>query len=195
MEDDDGTDRVTAVTDALLLQRFREGDEGSFEALFLRHYDMVYGVLFRMTGTRAEAEDLAQEVFLKLYQRPLRRDENVAGWLYRVAINAGYNALRAGQRRARREQHAGRETPPSPTPEDQAVQNETRRAVLAALAEINPRSAKLLVLREMGFSYGELAEIIKVAPGSVGKLLARAREAFEVAYRRRVPAGHEEGKG
>ena len=83
---------LIVVPDTLLLQRFHDGDITSFETLYKRHYDRVYGILFRMTGTRVEAEDLAQEVFLKLYRTRLKHDSNIAGWLYRVAVNTGYNA-------------------------------------------------------------------------------------------------------
>ena len=173
---------LVAISDAALLQRFMEGDEACFEALFERHYDMVYGVLFRLTGTRAEAEDLAQEVFLKLYMRPLRSTENVAGWLYRVAVNTGYNALRSSHRREQRERIAARDQEHPPTPETEVSRVELQREVRAALSKIPPRAAKMLILREMGFSYRELADIVNVAPGSVGKLLSRARQAFEKAY-------------
>ena len=176
---------VTTASDAFLLEKFRSGDESSFEELFARHYDMVYGVLFRLMGSRAEAEDLAQEVFLKLANWPLRHRENVAGWLYRVAANSGYNALRSRQRREQREERAGREahlTGTSSGPEEQATRRETRREVQATLARMNPRSAKLLILREMGFSYKEMADVVDVAPGSVGTLLARAQQEFETAY-------------
>jgi RNA polymerase sigma-70 factor (ECF subfamily) len=178
----DGDDPVTIASDALLLRRFHEGDEASFVELFQRHYDMVYGVLFRLTGTRHEAEDLAQDVFMKLYQRPLQHGENVAGWLYRVAVNSGYNALRAERRRAHRERTAGQAVDPPPRTEDEVARREARQRVRAALAKLPPRAAKLLILREMGFSYRELADIVDVAPGSVGTLLARAQRAFRAAY-------------
>ncbi len=173
---------MSVHTDALLLRRFREGDQAGFEGLFLRHYAMVYAVLFRLVGTRAEAEDLAQEVFLKLYRNPLRRDENVAGWLYRVAVNAGYNALRAAHRRQYREQIAGVDSYQPPRPEDEAQRHEIAARVRAVLLNIPERDARLLLLSDAGFDYRELAEIIQVAPGSVGTLLARARRAFAAAY-------------
>jgi len=173
---------MTVNTDALLLRRFREGDQAGFEALFQRHYTMVYGVLYRLVGTRAEAEDLAQDVFLKLYRNPLRRDENVAGWLYRVAINTGYNALRAGSRRDRRERFVGVESQQPPRPEDEVQQRELAARVRAALLQIPERDARLLVLSDAGFDYREMAEIVQVAPGSVGTLLARARKAFAAVF-------------
>lgn len=173
---------LTTLSDAALLQRFREGDVDSFEVLFERHYDRIYGVLFRLTGTRAQAEDLAQEVFLKLYQRPLQRGANVSGWLYRVALNTGYNALRGAQRRSRREQVAAEDLPHPPTPEDEVARREARRSVRTALAAIPPRSAKLLVLRELGLSYREMADAVGVKASSVGTLLVRAQRSFEAAY-------------
>ena len=173
---------MSVHTDSLLLRRFLEGDQAGFEELFARHYNMVYGVLYRLTGTRAEAEDVAQEVFLKLYRNPLRRDENVAGWLYRVAINAGYNAVRTTFRRERREQTAGWEGQAPIRPEEETQQRELAARVRSALMAIPERDAKLLILSDAGFDYRELAQIVQVAPGSIGTLLARARKSFARAY-------------
>ncbi len=177
-----GDDHLTAQTDSLLLRRFLAGDQASFEELFTRHYPMVYGVLYRLAGSREEAEDLAQEVFVKLYRIPLRSGDNVAGWLYRVALNTGYNALRASARRGRREAIAGRDGAPGPLPEEEAQRRELARGVREALLRIPERDARLLVLSESGFNYREIAEVIGVAAGSVGTLLARARKAFLSAY-------------
>ena len=60
-------DDVTTLTDSLLLERIQQGDTDSFETLFYRYYDRVYGLLYRLVGNRAEAEDLAQEVFVPAY--------------------------------------------------------------------------------------------------------------------------------
>lgn len=163
-------------SDALLLADLRAGDEEAFEALFLRHYDMVYGVLFRLLGSREEAEDGAQEVFLKLYQRPAAHGQNVAGWLYRSALRLGLNRLRSDQRRARREQIAGPELHPlSPSAEAEAQRRADAALVRQALAQLKPRDASLLLLRELGYSYQEIAAMAGIAPGSVGQLLSRAQ--------------------
>lgn len=185
----DGALRV--MSDALLLKRFLAGDEQSFEQLFTRHYDMVYGVLYRLTGNRGEAEDLAQEVFLRLYHRRLPRGDNVAGWLYRVAMNLGYNALRATARRTHREQSV-EQLATSRIVEDQVEQREQARRVRLTLAQIRPRSAKLLMLRGMGLSYREIAGIVGVASGSVGTLLARAQGEFREVYEEIWGEGHDE---
>lgn len=176
---------VAALSDSLLLQQSKQGDTAAFETLFLRHYDRVYGLLFRLVGNRGDAEDLAQEVFLKLYQQrfPSGREHNVSAWLYRVAINTGYNALRSRQRRWQRN------TVLVPDPSDQppdpsaaVARREAQQVVRAALTRLSARDGQMLLLREMGFSYAELAEICEVAPGSVGTLLRRAAQAFRQAY-------------
>ncbi len=74
-------------------------DERTFEAIFYEHYEKVYAILFRLIGDRYEADDLAAETFWRLWERPPAQDENLAGWLYRVATRLGYNALRASRRR------------------------------------------------------------------------------------------------
>lgn len=180
----DRNENVTALSDAYLMARYRSGDQDSFETLFHRHYDMVYGVLYRLVGTRGEAEDLAQDVFLKLASGPSRHDENIGGWLYRVATNMGYNALRSAQRRGKHETRAGNEQAvySAVSAEREAAQRAREDRVRQTLARLKRRDAALLVLREMGLSYRELAEAVGVAPGSVGTLLARAQHSFHQEY-------------
>ena len=176
---------MTTLSDAILMQRVAGGDSVSFDTLFYRHYDRVYGILFRLVGTRAEAEDLTQEVFLKLHDHAIsrkgRRDDNISAWLYRVATNLGYNAIRDRRRTWERDVAL---VPQESTPgaEQEVVRRQERAAVRTALARLKPREAQLLVLRQMGFSYAECAAICGVAPSSVGTLLARAAEAFRLAY-------------
>ncbi len=183
---------LTALSDTLLLERASQGDEASFEALFYRHYDRVYGLLFRLLGNRTEAEDITQEVFLKLYRQPLRgrREHNVKGWLYRVATNMGYNHIRGTRRRWGRNTHLLADiTDAVQQPPEKLIQDETRAAVRAALATLPQRQTQLLLLRQMGLSYAELAAACDIAPGSVGKLLSRAAQAFREAYEERPGAG------
>ena len=176
---------VTALSDSILLERVGQGDESSFEILFYRHYDRIYGLLFRLLGNRTEAEDVTQEVFLKLYRRPLRgrREHNVGGWLYRVATNMGYNHLRSTKRRWGRNTHLVPDvTDATVGPADKVIQEETKAMVRTALARLPQRQTQLLLLRQMGLSYAELAIACDVAPGSVGTLLSRASQAFREAY-------------
>lgn len=172
------------LSDALLLEGLREGDEASFEALFHRHYQRVYRLAYRLVGDDGEAEEIAQEAFLRLYQRPLRRGDNVAGWLYRVATNLGYNLLRGNKRRWRREESVLAEIETtSPGAAVECHRRAEQAQVRAALARLKPQQGQLLLLRHMGFSYKELAEVLSVSPNSIGTLLVRAEKAFRRVYR------------
>ncbi len=161
----------------------------SFEALFQRHYERVYGLLFRLLGNRAEAEDITQEVFLQLYQRPPtgnhQRDEhNLSAWLYRVATNMGYNAIRGRQRQWQRNTVlVPPEQDPQGDPAQQVAAQEEVTAVRHTLAQLPPRDGQLLLLRQMDFSYAEIAAICEINPNSVGTLLARAARAFKELYK------------
>lgn len=177
----------------MLLERLGQGDTASFEALFQRHYDRIYGLLFRLLGNRAEAEDVVQEVFLKLYnhafsqrrsfwQRSGQQEHNLSAWLYRVATNAGYNAIRSRKRRWQRDTVLLPDPAGMPSPDVALERAQQATAVRAALAKLPPRQTQLLLLRQMDMSYAELAQACDVAPGSVGTLLRRAAKAFREVY-------------
>ncbi len=163
--------------------------EAEFEQLFLAHYGRIVSVLFRLTGNRAQAEELAGDVFWKIYRQPLPADRahNVGGWLYRVATRLGIDALRAAARRRRYEQAAGEAAYESGAASDDpladVLRDEKRRRVQAVLAVLNPAQAQLLMLRQSGLSYQELAEIFGVKANSIGTLLARAEAGFEKRFR------------
>lgn len=187
------------LSDSFFLERSCSGDPASFEALFLAHYDQVYAVLVRLLGNREDAEDLAQETFLRLHRSPLPagQEHHLGGWLYRVATRLGYNALRARRRRWQHEQALAQATlaEDAGDPSDLAALAEERRRVRLALADLPARQAQLLILRHSGLSYKELAEALDVAPGSIGTLLARAERAFAARYRALVPPSPSVGRG
>jgi RNA polymerase sigma-70 factor, ECF subfamily len=163
--------------------------EAEFEQIFLTHYGRIVAVLFRLTGNRAQAEELAGDVFWKIYRQPLPpdRDHNVGGWLYRVATRLGIDALRAQARRKRYEQAAGEAKYESGEANDDpladVLRDEKRKRVHTILAAMKPAQAQLLMLRQSGLSYQELAEIFGVKANSIGTLLARAEADFEKRFR------------
>ena len=161
--------------------------EADFETLFHEYWSKVCRLLDHMLGDSAEAEDLALEVFWRLSQRPHLGNEgqNPGGWIYRVATNIGYNALRSRNRRKYYELSAGTdqvENTDYHNPAQELEVIEERRQVRKILAKMKPRSAKILVLRYSGLTYTEIADALKVSPNSVGTLLARAEREFEKRY-------------
>ncbi len=171
----------------------------TFEELYLAHYPRTIAVLVRLLGDRTQAEELANDVFWRLYRQSfaLSPDGNIGGWLYRTATNLGIDALRATTRRKQYEHAAGELRVQAGAqagladPLGEVLREERRGRVRAALARLKPAQAEILILRASGFSYKELAETLQVAGGSVGTMLARAEAAFAECY---VEAyGREEG--
>ena len=130
-----------------------------------------------MLGSRDEAEDVAQEVFLSFGRSTVPADE-AGGWLTVAADPHRPEPLRSGRRRASRE-----ESRPSPTPcpahhvpdvADLVVTREERSRVRAALGPLPQKQAAALVLRHSGLSYAEVAAALSMSPGSVGTTVRRA---------------------
>lgn len=159
--------------------------ERAFEAVFATHWTRLFTVLARTLGDEALAEEAAQEAFWRLYQRPPQEWRNVGGWLYKVALHVGYNALRTAKRRLNHESQVS--APALSHPEAEAEQALTQAAVRAALAELPPRDAQALLLRHSGFSYQEIASALGLAPNAVGTLLARAEAKFAQVFARHHP--------
>jgi RNA polymerase sigma-70 factor, ECF subfamily len=181
---------VSVTVDKLRSQATQANSITDFETLFQEHWSRVYGVIFRIVGDCAEAEDLALEAFLKLHSKINGMEEvkalSTGGWLYRVATNLGLNALRSRKRREQYELEAGRIALEAAHPKNPAVQverAEERQRVRKVLSQMKPRSAKILVLRHTGLSYAEIATALRVSSNSVGKLLSRAEKEFERRYR------------
>ena len=159
------------------------------EALFREHYGRIVSMLARLTGDRAHSEEIASDVFHKLSQRPALLDsgDDLAAWIYRVATNAGLDALRMNSRRRQREEAAALDVMNSAQPSalEQLLAAERAARVRTVLAALKPRDAQLLLLRSSGLAYRELAAALGIEAGSVGTLLARAEAEFERRYRAR----------
>jgi len=168
-----------------------EPDSGmpGFEALFLKFYPRVVGVLCRVVGDRGIAEELANDVFWKLHRQPwlAESDGSVGGWLCCTATNLGIDHLRARARRRHHEEAAGRhlmESGVSPDPLAEVLREERARHVRAVLAKLKPAQARILILRASGLSYRELADSLGLKLGTIGTKLVRAEAAFQKRFRR-----------
>ncbi|MFI0370782.1 sigma-70 family RNA polymerase sigma factor [Actinomadura sp. 1N219] len=155
----------------------REAVRADLEEVFRAAYPRVVGVAARVLGSRDEAEDVAQEVFLAFARSSIPAGE-AGGWLSVAAAHTALNHLRSGRRRASREEAADDAGTVSPDVADAVVTLDERRRVRAALARLPRRQAVALVLRHSGLSYAEVAAALDLSPGSVGTTVRRAESAL-----------------
>ena len=148
------------------------------EEVFRRDYQCVVGVAARVLGSRDQAEDVAQDVFLSFGRSSVPAGE-ARGWLCVAAAHTALNLLRSGRRRASREETvaAAAETTVSDVAEV-VLTNDDRRRVRAALARLPRKQAVAVVLRHSGLSYADVAAALGLSPGSVGTTVRRAESAL-----------------
>jgi RNA polymerase sigma-70 factor (ECF subfamily) len=167
-----------------------ETNDADFERLFEEHWERLCRMLFNLLGDPDEAQDLALETFERLHRRPPQDPAHRSAWLYRVATNLGFNALRARKRRRQYETEAGAQAlevdDPGLDPAAAAERRIERQRVRQVLSGMKNRSAELLILRHSGLTYAEVAAALEIAPASVGTLLARAEAEFEKRYRQQT---------
>ena len=182
-------DEARAVDpDLPLVTRWRAGDLRAFGELVRRHQRKVMGLLTRMLGDRDEAEDAVQETFLNLHRHGhrFRSESRFSTFVYRVAVNAALNRRRSqGRRRAHLEefqhgQEIGHALPSAPRgPEDAIGGGEVKERVQRCLQSLPETLRAPVVLYDIeGMSYGEIAEILQIAEGTVKSRIHRARHAL-----------------
>lgn len=153
-----------------------------FDDLFQRLYPSLYRYLHRLTGDADVAEDIAQEAFVRLLKQSLPEGE-IRPWLFTVAMNLVRDRARKNERRQRLLSGAPTMMSVETRPDDRVEQIEDIESVRAALEKLSDRDRQLLMMREEGFKYEEIAGVIGVAPASVGTLIARALKRFIEAYK------------
>ena len=172
-------ERWTAPAVALPAPRARVraragGVRPDLEQVFRSDYPRVVGVAARVLGSRDQAEDVAQEVFLAFGRSSVPAGE-ATGWLTVAAAHTALNLLRSGRRRSAREDAVGRQQPrEAPDVADAVVLRAEHGRVRAALARLPRKQAVALVLRHSGMSYDEVAAALELSVGSVGTTVRRA---------------------
>ena len=163
-----------------LLARLRRGDARAFEDLVRTYQHRVFGVGLRMLGSRAEAEEIAQETFLRAHRAlaDFRGDAKLSTWLYAIASRLCLNRLASGDRKRVRE---GEETLLRLASDDAGAaarleRSELEQALAAAIEALPEERRIVVVLRDVqGLSYEEIAETLSLEPGTVRSRLHRAR--------------------
>lgn len=180
--------------DRTLVRRLRERDEQAFRELVAEHRDRVYNLTLRMLGNRAEAEDVAQEVFIQVFKTidTFREESKLSTWLYRVAVNLCKNRIKYLARRHDRDRDQLDETTEAaassasavpggpPARPDRAVEGaQMERVLQEAIASLDEEHRVLVVLRDVeDLSIEEICEITKLPDGTVKSRLHRARLAL-----------------
>lgn len=166
------------LSDEALLAEFLKGDDHAFSDLMRRHEDRIFGLAFRMTGSRPDALDATQEAFVAAFRQAstFRGDSAFATWLYRIAINACRDLLR---KRTRQPTPEAEPVPPHRDRDPQPLVDETvtlRLDVAQALAGISDEYREAVVMHDLGgIPYQEIARITGVSVGTVKSRISRGR--------------------
>lgn len=179
---------MTPEQEQQCIQRVLNGDANAFEQLVHAYEKTVYNLALRTLGNPQDAEDIAQEAFLKAYRSlsSYRGDSKFSVWLYRIVSNLCLDALRAKKRRPTQsltvENDEGEEDQleiPDEhfSPEKLLDRKLTRESVQRGLASLPDESRQILLLRELqGMSYEEIGQVLKLEPGTVKSRIFRARK-------------------
>ena len=179
---------MTREQELAVIRRVQRGDANAFEYLVAAYEKNVYNLALRMTGNPEDAEDMAQEAFLKAYSSldSFRGDSKFSVWLYRIVSNLCLDLLRAKQRRpvqsltVENDEGEVDELEISDehfSPEKLLDRKLTRESVQRGLASLPDDSRQILLLRELqGMSYEEIGEALGLEPGTVKSRIFRARK-------------------
>ena len=186
------SEQEATLEDQRLLSALQSGDELAYEQLIERFQTSVYNLAYRLLNDQADASDVLQEVFLKVFRNVnnFRGDCTLRTWLYRIAVNESHNRRRWLFRHRRgettlEETFEDNETRERPlmdngeSPFDFTLNREAQILLEEGLAAINPVYRSVLVLREIeDMSYDEISTILEVSIGTVKSRIGRGREAL-----------------
>ena len=183
--------RALRDPDVRLMLEVRDGSAAAFEELMLRHQGRLVMILEHLVGSRDLAEDLTQDVFLRVYRSRQRYQPGAkfSTWLYTIANNVAANALRSQSRRREVNLAASESGPLGAHPLEMMIQAssgqiparqldkaEARDIVRLALAALNERQRLAVLLNKFeGMSYADIAETMDLSPQAIKSLLSRAR--------------------
>ncbi len=175
--------------DIQLMLEVKEGNKNAFEQLMRKYYPRILNFIYRFTGNKANAEDLTQEVFMRVYNSAARYKarSKFQTWLYTIAKNVGLNELRrsknptlsldemfdSGEKEIKREI----KDPHGSSPDEEIIQMEKIAKIRATINDLPEKQRIAVILKRYeGFSYAEIAATLNVSDKAVKSLLSRAKE-------------------
>jgi RNA polymerase sigma-70 factor, ECF subfamily len=171
---------MTFTDDQDLVKGLKDGDLAAFAELVRRYEDRIYNLCRYLVRDSRDAQDAAQDVFLKAYRsfKDFRPNSSLYTWLYRVAVNTCIDYRRRSRREASREAVLSDDLPSAqPFPDQIYESKEITEAIQAALPRLREKLRAAIVLREIEeLSYEEIAEVLHTSVGTVKSRISRARE-------------------
>jgi RNA polymerase sigma-70 factor (ECF subfamily) len=192
-DDDAGLPAGTEQSDLDLVRRAQQNERGAFDLLVLKYQHKVIKLVARLLRDPTEAEDVAQEAFVKAYRAlgSFRGDSAFYTWLYRIAVNTARNSIASRQRRPldyeaelseSEQNNVAARLKHDDTPEATVLSEEIRQTVNQAIEQLPEDLRTAIVLREIeGLSYEEIAAAMDCPVGTVRSRIFRAREAIDRA--------------
>jgi RNA polymerase sigma-70 factor (ECF subfamily) len=168
-------------SDGLLVERCRNGDRRAFEALVGRYQKPVFNAALRMLRNPEDARDVAQTVFLKVYEHLGDYDptHRFYSWIYRIALNESINVL---DRRRRLEPISGEEIDERLGAEDEVASEQSAQRVQRALMTIKPEYRAVIVLKHfLELSYEDIGQVLELPEKTVKSRLFTARQMLKEA--------------
>ena len=171
---------MTPTDESDLIGRFKKGDLSAFEVLVRKYQDRVYNLCRYMLQDPRDAQDAAQDAFLKAYKalKDFQPDASLYTWIYRIAVTTCLDYRRKSRRELLRQEPLSEDLPSNkPNPEQHHESEEIAASIQLALQKLPAKLRAAIVLREMeGLSYEEIAEVLHISLGSVRSRISRARE-------------------
>lgn len=172
-----------------LIAGFKRDDKSAFETVILEYQDRIYNLCLYMLGNKHDAEDAAQDTFVKAYQglKDFKPEAALYTWLYRIAVNTCIDHKRKPFfesifRRSDTGEEMVIDLPSeSPSPEKEYESRQIQAALQKALKKLSPKLRVVIVLKEMeGLSYEEMANTLDVSIGTIKSRISRARDELKI---------------
>lgn len=202
---------IDTITDEELVVRCKRelpGNTHSYELLVQRHMNRVYSIVYRIVCNKEEAEDITQDVFVKIYHglKKFEQQASFSSWVYRIATNSALDSL---DKIKRQQKHTASTLNTAPNgkneesdplhlhpsfeagPEESSIQKELRECISQIIRQLDRQQARLLILRDFDdLSYDEIATLLKVGLSAVKMRIHRARLAFQELFSQTCGRGY-----